>query len=162
MTAKNLEYQEGRVQEKTIEEGNLPENAPPVNSSIPPEYITLLTSEDPKESAPEDPKESVPEDPKEFSFKTLDNMVDNLVTSLQNGDHNCLHVFLCTYPTYTTTQQVLDMLFSGPHGNTAMEQMKIAFTVNESVWVRLRPFSLSNDEHKVAVNGVREIKRKLH
>lgn len=46
MTAKNLEYQEGRVQEKTIEEGNLPENAPPVNSSIPPEYITLLTSGD--------------------------------------------------------------------------------------------------------------------
>lgn len=46
MTAKNLEYRKGRVQEKTIEEGNLPENAPPVNSSIPPEYITLLTSGD--------------------------------------------------------------------------------------------------------------------
>lgn len=58
----------------------------------------------PKESPRNEPKESAPEDPKEFCFKTLDNMVDNLVTSLQNGDHKNLTVFLCTYPTYNTIQ----------------------------------------------------------
>lgn len=102
------------------------ESTPKAPKVCAPEEPKKTAPKDPKESAPENVKESPPqwtlrsltlrslpemnlrslppEDPKEFCFKTLDNMVDNLVTSLQNGDHKNLTVFLCTYPTYTTIQ----------------------------------------------------------
>ncbi|KAK7830346.1 hypothetical protein U0070_018854 [Myodes glareolus] len=67
--------------------------------------------EDPKESSRGDPKEFTPKDLKEFCSKPLDEVMDNLVTSLQNGDHNSLIVFLCTYPAFTTIQQMLHVLF---------------------------------------------------
>ncbi|KAM7318150.1 hypothetical protein ACRRTK_022887 [Alexandromys fortis] len=67
---------------------------------------------DPKESAPED-LESAPRDPKKSPFNMLDGLVDNMLSSMEEEDHNSLIAFLCTSSMNTIIQQVLDLLFRG-------------------------------------------------
>ncbi|XP_075807224.1 ral guanine nucleotide dissociation stimulator-like [Microtus pennsylvanicus] len=70
---------------------------------------------DPVDSAPqdqlEDQKDSVPGDPKILDFGDLEEVVEDLITSLQNGDREHLIAFLSTYPAHTTIEQVLDVIF---------------------------------------------------
>lgn len=42
---------------------------------------------------------------------TLERLVEHLVPAFQGSDLSYVTVFLCTYRTFTTTQQVLDLLF---------------------------------------------------
>ncbi|CAO2613209.1 Ral guanine nucleotide dissociation stimulator [Lemmus lemmus] len=71
---------------------------------------------DPMESALqdqlEDQMDSVPGDPKIFNFGDLEKTMEEVITSLCNGDRKSLITFLSTYPAHTTMQQVLDVLFT--------------------------------------------------
>lgn len=42
---------------------------------------------------------------------TLEKLVEHLVPAFQGSDLSYVTVFLCTYRAFTTTQQVLDLLF---------------------------------------------------
>lgn len=42
---------------------------------------------------------------------TLEKLVEHLVPAFQGSDLSYVTIFLCTYRTFTTTQQVLDLLF---------------------------------------------------
>ncbi|XP_015989421.2 ral guanine nucleotide dissociation stimulator isoform X6 [Rousettus aegyptiacus] len=47
---------------------------------------------------------------------TLERLVEHLVPAFQGSDLSYVTVFLCTYRTFTTTQQVLDLLFKSRYG----------------------------------------------
>ena len=70
---------------------------------------------DPVDSAPQDQlqnqKDSFPGDPKILDFGDLEEVVEDLITSLQNGDREYLMAFLSSYPAHTTIEQVLDVIF---------------------------------------------------
>ena len=66
---------------------------------------------DPVDSAPQDQKDSFPRDPKILDFGDLEEVVEDLITSLQNGDREYLMAFLSSYPAHTTIEQVLDVIF---------------------------------------------------
>lgn len=54
---------------------------------------------DPKEAVPKDSKQPAPKYLKESSFNTLEEVVDNLVTSVKVGYRNFLTaLYLCIYP----------------------------------------------------------------
>lgn len=42
---------------------------------------------------------------------TLERLVEHLVPAFQGSDLSYVTIFLCTYRAFTTTQQVLDLLF---------------------------------------------------
>lgn len=42
---------------------------------------------------------------------TLEKLVEHLVPAFQGSDLSYVTIFLCTYRAFTTTQQVLDLLF---------------------------------------------------
>uniref|UniRef100_G1PWX7 Ral guanine nucleotide dissociation stimulator n=1 Tax=Myotis lucifugus TaxID=59463 RepID=G1PWX7_MYOLU len=46
---------------------------------------------------------------------TLEKLVEHLVPAFQGSDLSYVTIFLCTYRTFTTTQQVLDLLFKRRH-----------------------------------------------
>ncbi|CAO2599498.1 Eukaryotic peptide chain release factor GTP-binding subunit ERF3A [Lemmus lemmus] len=66
---------------------------------------------DAKECGPKEPRVFAPKEPKELCVNTLDVLVDNMLTAVQDGDRNSLIAFLCIYPMCATIQQVLDVLF---------------------------------------------------
>lgn len=66
---------------------------------------------DAKECGPKEPRVFAPNEPKKFCFNMLDVLVDNMLTAVQDGNHNSLLAFLCIYPMCATIQQVLDVLF---------------------------------------------------
>ncbi|XP_075806805.1 ral guanine nucleotide dissociation stimulator-like [Microtus pennsylvanicus] len=99
-----------------------------------PEDLTESICGDPVDSTPEDQPEAapgepmgsdtgdtmrpaggpeglVPGDPKILDFGDLEEVVEDLITSLQNGDREHLIAFLSTYPAHTTIEQVLDVIF---------------------------------------------------
>ncbi|KAM5259465.1 ral guanine nucleotide dissociation stimulator isoform 7-T7 [Hipposideros larvatus] len=47
---------------------------------------------------------------------TLEKLVEHLVPAFQSSDLSYVTIFLCTYRTFTTTQQVLDLLFKSRYG----------------------------------------------
>ncbi|XP_057576523.1 ral guanine nucleotide dissociation stimulator isoform X1 [Hippopotamus amphibius kiboko] len=47
---------------------------------------------------------------------TLEKLVEHLVPAFQGSDLSYVTIFLCTYRTFTTTQQVLDLLFKSRYG----------------------------------------------
>ncbi|XP_021008285.1 ral guanine nucleotide dissociation stimulator isoform X6 [Mus caroli] len=47
---------------------------------------------------------------------TLEKLVEHLVPAFQGSDLSYVTVFLCTYRAFTTTQQVLDLLFKSRYG----------------------------------------------
>ncbi|KAM8803956.1 ral guanine nucleotide dissociation stimulator isoform 1-T1 [Rhynchonycteris naso] len=47
---------------------------------------------------------------------TLERLVEHLVPAFQGSDLSYVTIFLCTYRTFTTTQQVLDLLFKSRYG----------------------------------------------
>ncbi|XP_029777017.1 ral guanine nucleotide dissociation stimulator isoform X1 [Suricata suricatta] len=47
---------------------------------------------------------------------TLEKLVEHLVPAFQDSDLSYVTVFLCTYRAFTTTQQVLDLLFKSRYG----------------------------------------------
>ncbi|XP_038202994.2 uncharacterized protein LOC119826021 [Arvicola amphibius] len=88
------------------------------------------TPEDQLDTVPGDPTESVlgdqmgptpeeqgdqldlvPGDPKILDFGDLKKVIEDLITSLHNGDRDHLIAFLSTYPAHTTIEQVLDVIF---------------------------------------------------
>lgn len=66
---------------------------------------------DAKEYGPKEPGVFAPNEPKEFCFNTLDVLVGNMLTAVQDGDRNSLIAFLCVYPTCATIQQILNVVF---------------------------------------------------
>ncbi|XP_075806869.1 ral guanine nucleotide dissociation stimulator-like [Microtus pennsylvanicus] len=95
--------------------GDLTESFPgdPVDPA--PQDLTESFPGDPVDPAPQDQlnyqKDSVPGDPKILDFGDLEKGVEDLITSLQNGDREHLIAFLSTYPAHTTIEQVLDVIF---------------------------------------------------
>ncbi|CAO2599529.1 hypothetical protein LEMLEM_LOCUS9903 [Lemmus lemmus] len=105
---------------KTSGKGVFPkEPAPTLLKKTDPEERKEFVRDDLEESGPKDanecgPKEPrvfAPKEPKEFCFNTLDVLVDNMLTAVQDGDRNSLIAFLYIYPMCATIQQVLDVLF---------------------------------------------------
>lgn len=72
------------------------------------------------ESFPGDPVNSIPQDqledrrdsvPMSLNFGDLGKAIEQLITSLHDGDREYLMAFLSAYPAHTTMEQVLDVLF---------------------------------------------------
>lgn len=97
------------------EDQEQPESIPGDPMDPAPGDLTESFPGDPVDPAPQDQlqdqKDSVPGDPKILDFGDLEKVVEDLITSLQNGDRECLNAFLSTYPAHTTIEQVLDVIF---------------------------------------------------
>ncbi|XP_049629954.1 ral guanine nucleotide dissociation stimulator isoform X3 [Suncus etruscus] len=74
---------------------------------------------------------------------TLERLVEHLVPAFQGSDLSYVTIFLCTYRTFTTTQQVLDLLFkrygcilpySGQDGGS-QDQLKNAISSILGTWL---------------------------
>lgn len=96
------------------------EAAPEDMNEFVPNNLKVSGSKDPEEYALNDPKESAPKDmesaardPKKSPFKSLDVLVDNMLSSMKDEDRNSLIAFLCTSSMNTIIQQVLGLLFRG-------------------------------------------------
>ncbi|CAO2599530.1 hypothetical protein LEMLEM_LOCUS9904 [Lemmus lemmus] len=104
------------------------ESAPKVPKEAAPEDMKEFIPNDPKVSGPNDPKVSGPNDPKESAskdtqmaqrdpmkspFKSLDLLLDDMLTSMQEEDRHALIAFMCTSSMNSTIPQVLDLLFRG-------------------------------------------------
>ncbi|CAO2599497.1 Ral guanine nucleotide dissociation stimulator [Lemmus lemmus] len=104
------------------------ESAPKVPKEAAPEDMKEFVPNDPKVSGPNDPTVSGPNDPKESAskdtqmaqrdpmkspFKSLDLLLDDMLTSMQEEDRHALIAFMCTSSMNSTIPQVLDLLFRG-------------------------------------------------
>ncbi|CAO2599518.1 hypothetical protein LEMLEM_LOCUS9893 [Lemmus lemmus] len=113
------------------------EPVPTVLKKTDPEERKEFVPNDLEDSGPKDAKECGPKEPKKFCLNTMDVLVDNMLTAVQDGDRNSLIAFLCISPMCDTIQQVLHVLFMWIDSSEVFEKSSGTSSIHVSRRVRM-------------------------